>query len=199
MNVGAMAIPRPLLEGSLRRLGFPDLLQCLSVGEPCQILFMERDKVKGILWLAGRLVVRAQTPKRHGAAAFLDLFRDGNHGGFRVFALPSHKIPPNEGIGDLMTLLMRAAWALEEGQRAKVQTVKLPDVPGGEDTHPSFRVNGTMTGVVPVMDLSKPLVGDDTQPSLRINGAQKEGAWEETQPTVPLFQAQGLNGNSRHS
>lgn len=124
---GSMALPRPLMEGALKRLGFSDLLQSLSHGDPCQVLLLAGDQVKGVLWLAGKQVIRVRTPKAHGESAFVELFEDGNRGGFRVFPLPWDKIPPEETVGDLGALLVNAAWAVDEARRPHNKTVKLPD------------------------------------------------------------------------
>ncbi len=124
---GTLAMPRPLLEGALRRLSFADLLQSLSLGEPCQVLFLVGDQVKGFIWLAGRRVVRVRTPRRRDEEAFCELFDDGHRGGFRVYPLPSERIPAGENVGELGAMLVRAAVAQDEVRASQRVTVKLPE------------------------------------------------------------------------
>lgn len=130
-ELGGMALPRPLLEGTLKRLPLPDLLQSLTHGDPCQVLILTGENVRGFLWLAGKRVVRVRTPgKLEGKEAFLSLIRNGSVGGFRVFALPPDRVPAPEveNIGDLAALLVEAVIALDhENVAAKFTTAPVPD------------------------------------------------------------------------
>lgn len=122
-----LAIPRPLLEGTLKRICFADLLQALSHGEPCQVLFLDGNWIKGFVWISGKIVVRARTPGRHGIFAFQELFEDGESGGFRVFPLPASEIPAGEILGELDALLVRAVWAKDTGANSGVITIRFPE------------------------------------------------------------------------
>lgn len=124
-SLGMLALPRPLLEGTLKRLSFADLLQSLSNGEPCQILLFSREHVRGFIWLDGRRVVRVQAIGSQESKAFFDLFQDGEEGGFKVFSLPREKVPPREFVGDLGELLLRAAWLVDEANKPSCVTQRL--------------------------------------------------------------------------
>lgn len=125
-EMGALALPRPLLEGSLRRLPIPDLLQSLTHGDPCQVLFVAGDNVRGFVWLAGRRLVRARTLKQDGRTAFFELVGAGPVGGFRVFSLPPERVPEPEveNVGEVSALLLDAVIAMDHERRQEEDQMK---------------------------------------------------------------------------
>lgn len=174
-NVGVSALPKPLLEGVLERLSLPDLLQSLSTGDPCQVLLLAGNQVKGFLWLAGQKVVRVRTHGKEGERAFLELFEDGNRGGFKVFPLPWEQIPIHENVGDLTGLLLQAASALDEWQRSQAVTVNLEGFFQSEETQP---LGVTARQVIENLEKrpgwairAQALIGSDSQATVRLKPA----------------------------